>query len=252
MIIRIIIPGFGKPCLDDKIAILKNNLEVIARTAPLDAKLDVHLHVYDDSTMPVGEYALPFHVHRKAGIVGNFIEQHAKDPTIHESEKVMMILDDVELNESFNLREAIRIQENMFFDIISPTLTQDSPTFYDYMRTCHTNTPVVHITSACEMFCYVMPTNSFLKWAQHLDPRNPWLWGMDLLLTRKFDLRVGMLPSMTVTHYFQSLSYDAHPHIKPFECFHAYLRKYGESHKDISQMKAIISIEPIPLKSDWI
>jgi len=256
--VRVIVPGFGAPNLEKKIDIFKNNLDILVKTRPENCTLHIHVHIYDDSETPIPMLSSHGNTswgsityHRGAGIVGQFIATHS---TVLECEcdKVFIVLDDVELMPSFHLGEAIRVQEACFLDILSPTLTNQSPTFYNYMKSSYgpiysklpnssKPVPLVRITSACELFCYLMNANSFIAWCMHLDPANPWIWGMDLLLTHKFGLRVGMLPHMTVHHHFQNASYDAHPEINPFQQLQAYLAKYGESQESLSHMAAIIT-----------
>jgi len=247
MMIRVIIPGFGQPRLDEKTRILESNLKLLSATKPANTILDVYLHAYDDSPVPSHIDGVAITCMRSPGIVGDFIKCHANERAIEDCDKVFMCLDDVELMPSFHLSEAITIQERFGLDIFSPCLTTESATFYHYMRSSYgpscdaDGSPLLRITTACEMFCYLMPTQGFMAWCQHLDKENPWLWGMDLLLTHKFGLRVGMLPSMTMMHHFQSLCYDAHPHINPFDRFHAYLKKYGETQVSLSHLPALLT-----------
>ena len=267
--IRVIVPGFGKPHTDKKHEIFKTNMTQLMTTCPTNYTLDVHVHIYDNTVAPVlAPDALEFAtltIHRQPGIVGEFIAQHqplisASSPTAPAPTHVLMCLDDVELMPSFNLADALEIQKRCMLDVVSPTLTDESATFYGYMRSTYGPmysqlppgnaqhpplVPLVRITSACEMFCYLMPTQSFYSWCSHLDAANPWLWGMDLLLTHKFGLRVGMVPFMTATHHFQSMCYEAYPDIKPFERFHAYLAKYGETQESLSFLPAIVTTVPL-------
>ena len=271
--IRVIIPGFGQPHIGKKYEIFNKNMITLIETLPINYKLDVHVYVYDSSLPP----ELPNYknnsafatvtAHLQPGIVGEFIAQNVHLLNQQSDEEnfdyptyVLMCLDDVELMPSFDLAAAIEIQKRCMIDVLSPTLTDESATFYGYMRSTYGPMysqlppgnnehpqliPLVRITSACEMFCYLMPTNSFLKWSIHLDTANPWLWGMDLLLTHKFGCRVGMIPFMTATHHYQSLCYDMHPEIQPFDRFHAYLAKYGETQESLSLLPAIVTTVPL-------
>lgn len=243
MRIRLIVPGFGAPNVKEKQRILKANLDRILQSMPEDAQLDVHVHIYDDSythlMMPDGRYRL--FEWRCPGIVGDFIVKHSCDPTIHECEKVMILFDDVELMNDFDLAEAIRIQEEYFLDIFSPCLTDTSKTHYPYMKKNYIRgyDELLRITNVCELFCYLMPVNRFLMWCSHIDSSNPWLWGMDLLLYSKFNMQVGMYPGMSMHHHYQNTCYDMHPDIAVFERFHAYLAKYGETQATLASMPII-------------
>ena len=56
--------------------------------------------------------------------------------------------------------------------------------------------PAIKITSALEYFCYFMKPSSYERYYEHLNgERNPWMWGLDMLLYR----HVGMKPGVITT-----------------------------------------------------
>jgi len=244
MRVLVIVPGFGSPNVEQKRRIITSNLDLIKSTSPSTWTFDVHVHIYDQSpSIPNAKN------HYAPGIVGEFIGKHRHESLAYNA--ILIFLDDVELQPSFNMHEAISIQKEHAIDIISPTLTADSPTPYPYMRQnykeCDVSPPSIRLTFGCEMFCYLMTPTAFATWASHLDQENPWLWGMDLLVTLKFNLKVAMLPFMTAKHHFQSLSYSSFPHINPYDQCTKYLAKYNVTRESLANTNAILHSLPLPL-----
>jgi len=239
MEIYVIVPGFGAPNLAEKTRILVANLATLNATKPLEAKIVMHVHAYDESAVPEHESIT---VHRGPGIVGQFLRPH-----LHTSPKpdyVMLLLDDVELMPNYRLDVAIDVTRTLGLDICSPCLTQDSPTYYAYMRTpmqSHNHEHEhVRLTSACELFCYLMPHHSFVKYMEHLrEDANPYMWGMDLLLVKHFGLRVGMMSFACAKHWFMQASYGGSLG-DTFKQFHDYLALYGETQASLATLPAVL------------
>jgi len=234
MLIYVIVPGFGAPNLGEKSRILRSNLAVLEKSKPLDAQLVMHVHVYDESEVPEHEL---IRVHRGPGIVGQFLRAHltASQTCSH----VMLLLDDVELMPSYKLDVALDITRTLGLDICSPCLTQESPTYYAYMRAPLGQTNQVRLTSACELFCYLMPRQSFVKYMEHLrEDANPFMWGMDLVLVKHFGLRVGMMSFACAKHWFMQASYGSLG--DTFKQFHDYLAIYGETQASLATLPAVI------------
>ena len=103
------------------------------------------------------------------------------------------------------------------------------------------------------MFCYLADMKSYAKWFSHLDAaNNPWLWGMDLILTKHMGLRAGLLQMYSMRHHYQSTFYDtatgfvtadatasvpepvARTH-NASEDFDKYITKFGETRESLSQ-----------------
>jgi len=248
MRLQIVVPGFGPPELETKKRIFVENLHLLHQTCPRIYLygLEVHVYLYDDdpdnSIAEFLESCAPkhMHVHKGKGIVGQFIAQHA--PLCRTDDALLFLLDDVELQPSFHLGHALALQRSLSLDILSPTLTDDSPTHYPYMRVGFHPARGVRLPFACEFFCYLMTGHAFQRWAAHLDPENPWMWGMDLLLTVSFGLRVGMPTFMNAKHHFQGLCYQTRPEIDPFAAYYAYLKKYNMSRDELSKMPALLGL----------
>jgi hypothetical protein len=92
---------------------------------------------------------------------------------------------------------------------------------------------------ACEMFCYLMPMESYEKYYPHVDCNNPWMWGLDLILERQLHLHVAIMNKMTMKHHLQSSVYSMHPDKNPMDGY-KYLRvKYNEKIEDLQNQPAV-------------
>jgi len=190
----------GEPHLEHKLALLKSNLAIL-RTS---MRLKVSVCCYQ----PVPTWDEPdvtWHV--KKGIVGEFIMEFANPDAIQE-EYVMILLDDVELQPNFDGNKLIEYQKRFGFDILSPTLTRKSKYQFEYMRTTPGTEYQLKITPCCECFCMFFPHASYQKYYNLLTPHNPWLWGLDMMLYKVFQFRIGMLNKMTMHHHYKGESYD--------------------------------------------
>jgi hypothetical protein len=272
-LLKVIVPGFGAPYVDVKTTILKWNLIHLQSHRPPNMAIEVNVHIYDDTPTPVlerleghmqeriwfGDITITFH--RGRGIVGDFLYCHRHfDQGV---DYVLVLLDDVELSPNFDLALAIDLVNEHKLDILSPALTNDSPTSYPYMRQTQSGdteveggtkaTPFVRhlrILSACELFCYLTTRSAFRTWTNHMQPWNPWLWGMDLLLHVRFGLRVGMPNFMTARHHFQGTAYAQHskdPHSlgsDPHKAWADYMQYYKVDRAFLANMASTLEVLP--------
>jgi len=262
-LLKVIIPGFGAPYVDIKTKILKWNLIHLQTHVPAGMTIEVNVHIYDDTPNPVlerldeniwfGDIIITFH--RGKGIVGDFLYCHRHFNK--DVDYVLILLDDVELSPNFDLAYAIDLIKEHKLDMLSPALTDDSPTPYPYMRQSGIATPQnepfrkhMRILSACELFCYLMTRSGFETWSNHIVTWNPWLWGMDLLLHVRFGLRVGMPNFMTARHHFQGTVYTQHTKDKqstgsdPHKAWADYMKQYNIEHTFLASMASTLEILP--------
>ena len=266
-LLKVIVPGFGAPYVDVKTTILKWNLIHLQSHRPANVAIEVNVHIYDDTPDPVlekwdecvwhGDITITFH--RGKGIVGDFLYCHRHfDQGV---DYVLVLLDDVELSPNFHLGRAIDLLDEHKLDILSPALTDDSPTSYPYMRQTEgeqaegaASQPFkrhLRILAACELFCYLTTRTAFRTWTNHMQPWNPWLWGMDLLLHVRFGLRVGMPNFMTARHHFQGTAYAQHtkdPHSlgsDPHKAWADYMKHYKVDHEALSSMASTLEVIPV-------
>jgi thymidylate synthase len=228
-VLWLIVPGFGEPNVVEKRRILAANIETFVR-GPWE-RIILQVHVYDATQLDViSDDKVHATVFRRPGIVGQFLEQSWSSERPLHHDHVCMLLDDVELLPDVNWALAARVLADYRFDVLSPALTQDSPTGWDYMRAVPARSPFsVHVVNACEMFCYLATPTAFDRWMSHYDKLNPWIWGMDLIIVKHMRLRVGLLQQMTARHHFKDTCYMQHPSVDPMLRMHVYLAKYGET-----------------------
>lgn len=233
----LIVPGFGAPHLEEKRRILESNLASLAR-GPWEA-IHVDVHVYDAAPealeaarAAVGAVA-DARVFQRPGIVGEFVAASFADPPPTFSH-TCILLDDVELQPDVDWRAAADALDALGIDVLSPTLTADSPTCFAYMKAGGSAT--IDVVSACELFCYLATPAALATWVAHYSADNPWVWGMDLILRKHMGLRVGMLRSMTMRHHF-----SAAPNPRTHQQMVAYLARYGETQASLALQPAVVA-----------
>jgi hypothetical protein len=93
------------------------------------------------------------------------------------------------------------------------------------------------ITNFLEFFCYLMDSAAYEKYYVHLDPENPWMWGVDLIVHLKAGLRVALANKMSMTHHYKGEAYSSQ---NPYGDMVKYLAKYGYSIPDIEKINPVI------------
>jgi len=243
MSLFIIIPGFGGPNVPHKISILENNLRILNAS-----QLEIHIRicVYDRYYFTIlPEYLLNntkiTWIYNK-GVVGEHIINHAK-PNLDipkDTKYIMILLDDVELQENVNISKMIHYIEDFNLDILSPSLTHDSKFQFQYMLHVSEKCADIIITSACEMFCYIMPYASYSnKYFSQIEKDNPWMWGMDMMLYKYFNIKVGIANNMQMKHHYKGISYTTPSLPDPFIGQTYLFKKYNTSMEELSKQKAV-------------
>ena len=110
---------------------------------------------------------------------------------------------------------------------------------FNYMLQTPNNDNVLFVTSCCELFCYFMKYKTYkLKYYPHIDNRNPWMWGIDMMLYNYFKLKVALINGMTMTHYYKNESYnETLPN--PFEGQKFLFEMHNTTMDELSKQKAI-------------
>lgn len=241
----IIVPGFGAPHLDEKIAILENNLKQIRLTLP-NARIKIRVCCYDANVIS----RLPQQLLQddciewiiKKGIVGQFIHAYATPKDVEEFDYVMLLLDDIELKNTIDIGKMIEYHKHFKFDIISPSMTLDSKVQYAYLL--HQPNAGYHmkVTSACEAFCYLMHRSSYSNYYKLIEPvDNPWLWGVDLVLYKYHKMHIAVLNNMQMKHHYKNECYAMRPDAPPTEGYNSVLRKYNVTNdSEFFNMKSVL------------
>jgi hypothetical protein len=117
---------------------------------------------------------------------------------------VLLMLDDIELQPSFNLNHFIQLYEKYNFDILSPTLTHTS----EYSWPCMLQRGAdIRDTRYAELFCYLMKPTAYARYHALLNEKSKFLWGVDLAL-HLHGFRIGLVDFMGMHHHLYRASYS--------------------------------------------
>ena len=238
----VLISGFGTPHWEHKVDILKKNLEKI-HDPTVWKKVHVCVCQYSDPQL----YPLPkewtdlysIEVIYERGIVGEFIHRYASPSRLAGYDYVLCLLDDIELLQ-INWDHLIRYVKDLDFDLLSPSLSTDSKYQYRYMLHEPYNLSTIKVTACCEYFCLFANTRNFKKYYDHVDPQNPWMWGLDLILKKHLGLKVGVVNTMVMKHWYKNESYQDRPDVPPMKGYDEIVEKYGETKEALAEQPAIL------------
>jgi hypothetical protein len=250
MALFVLITGFGNPHWEHKLTILENNLKKI--TAYPWAYVDITICQFEDPN----KYKIPqvlidtykLNIKYEAGIVGHFIKRWANPVTLKGYDYVLLLLDDIELI-NMDFKKLLSYQKEFGLDILSPCLTLDSKYQYKYLLHMPSSNVNLKIASVCEYFCMFFPISSFSKYYEHVHEDNPWMWGLDLVLHKHLGMKIGILNTMQMKHWYKSESYELRPDADPAEGYHRCIKRYGETPDSLANQIAIryyIIETPIP------
>jgi hypothetical protein len=215
--ILVIIPGIGEPYFDVKENLLYKNINIIKNT--FLGKVDFKIFNYSNN-----KTSLPFSFIKKKGIIGEYLYKDITPDLIKGYDYVMILLDDIELTEGYNIDNMIFMLEQLSLDIISPSLTQDSKYTWEFMLENNDYNNKLRIVNFCECFCYLMTQESYIKYYSLLDEKTYWLWGIDMILYN-MGFKIGIYNEYKIIHHFKSESY--HPYLpNPFNEMEEKYRKY--------------------------
>lgn len=142
------------------------------------------------------------------GVIGQFLFKHITPDMVKNFDYILLLLDDIELNNSFNLNQIIYNLNYYEIDILSPILDKTSKFSHWCMvenKNCDNNK--IRITNFIELFCYVMTKDSYCKWYKLLNKESCWLWGIDFALFN-LGFKLAILEGITMHHHFKGTSYN--------------------------------------------
>ena len=126
------------------------------------------------------------------------------------------------------------------FDILSPVLTLDSKYQFNYMLEMQNHNNIISVTSACELFCYFMKYTSYIsKYYPAIEKFNPWMWGLDMMLYKYFNLNIGLINGMKMNHHYKNYAYSDNSLPDPLVGQKLLFDKYQTNMEELSQQKAI-------------
>jgi len=227
-----IIPGIGEPHFDNKEKILLKNINIIQNTFSGD--VDFTVFNYSDNN-----FSLEIPVTKEKGIIGQYLYKYITPEFIKDYDYIMILLDDIELVENYNIDNMIFMLEQLNLDIISPSLTSDSKHTWDFMLENDNYKNKLRIVNFCECFCYLMTKKSYIKYYSLLDEETYWLWGIDMILYN-MGFKMGIYNEYKIHHHFKSESY--HPHLpNPFEEMEKKYKKFPkiQYHENLSFIEIV-------------
>lgn len=233
----VLVPGFGSPNAEHKLEILRSNLSKIRSHSW--TVCHIVICAYDQTVFPdLVEYDPNITVVRGPGIVGQFIKKHAPPSKVGSYDYCMLLLDDVELIDNWSWQQILYLKNTFHLNIVSPSLTATSKYEYSYMLESQNSTKL-KITSACEMFCYVMDTMSYQVYYNFITDENPWLWGIDLVVHKHIGFTIGLLNKITMHHHYKGTCYDKFPDVQPYERFLNFLKQFNETPTTLAALPAV-------------
>lgn len=241
--LHVFISGFGSPHIEEKLKILRNNMSII-NTYPW-SKVDYTICCYDNTHFEFLEDFLNVQIIRDKQVVGQYIQKYLVPYTKSTAYTyILCILDDIELQDNIDWAKIIYYQQCFQFDILSPSMTQDSKYQFVYMlQDKQLVQPAIKITSALEYFCYFMTPRSYAKYYPHVNGnRNPWMWGLDMLLYKQIGLKLGIINHMQMKHWFKNESYLSRPDINPCDGYNYILERYNETTDSLANQPSIMYV----------
>lgn len=232
-----IIPGFGNPYYESKLEILTRNLKYISQ---FPGNIDLIICVYDELNIDFIKINCVYKniniiIKYETGIIGEFLLKYTDPKALHDNNYwgVMILLDDIELQPSFHWNKILKLINDFDLDIFSPCLTKDSKVIYNYMLKKQSKS-LLNIVNCCELFCYILPLKRYSNYYQLINKSNPWMWGVDLILKKVGNLKIGLSNSIQMRHYFQS-NMSAHKNLRYSEMTN-YLKTYNLTHIELSKL----------------
>ena len=244
----LVIP-FGPPHLEEKFAILRNNLIVIRQGLEPGpngrsawSKVVVKAIVYDEQVQIPED--LGVQVVRKQGIVGDFFKEFASPAVVAEGafDYVMLLLDDVEIKTQPDWRRLLLLKELCGAHLLTPTLSHDSTNIvYDYTKHIINAPHTARLLTVSEMFLFLFDAKSYCeRYWPLLSKDNPWLWGIDLCLFYETGTRPAQVNNWIIKHWYSQTSYNAHAR-DPDQNMRDYLGQRGHTVQSLWDKRFVIS-----------
>jgi len=178
-------------------------------------------------------------------IVGQFLQKYLVPGTdATDFTYLLCILDDIELQEDIDWGFMIHYLTMFDIDLLSPSMTQDSKYQFNYMvHNTQYMGPAVSITSALEYFCYFMRPSSYAKYYPHINgEKNPWMWGLDMLLYRHIKLKVCVINHMTMKHWYKNENYQYRLDTNPCDGYNYVMEHYQETTDSLASQPSILYV----------
>lgn len=200
--------AIGNPKFDMKFDVLVNNLKILKQNTQ-NTTVDLFVCCYDEEKKSAFQFGNQFDklkqyvdnicIHAKNGILAELWLSNPFDEKISDYDYLMLVLDDVKFNTSFDMLKLINLKQKYNLHIISPMVANAT---HKYMYFCP-KLKNFALTSELEMFCYLMNPSDWILYKNCLDIENPWIWGNDILLGFQ-NIKCGIYFGVNVDHLIKS------------------------------------------------
>ena len=181
----LIIPGYGGKEWEIKSVCINQSINKIKNTCPENSNFTIKII--------------------KPGILGEFIYNYVKPSLVENYDYIILMLDDIILQDNFNLKDALNILNLHNLDLISPSLTLDSihthrESLVDLNNT--SNNKIGRICNFVEFFFYIIPSKSYNNYYSLFYKDTKWMWGIDYCMDHL--MKMCILDNMNMKHYLSS------------------------------------------------
>lgn len=236
MRILTVITGVGDPNFKQKIIHLNNNFKLLDKTKPKNSIIDFEVIYYDDR---LNEFTFDqkFNIKKiyNKGLAGKHIYNHLSQKNFQGYDHVVVMLDDIELCENFDLNEMINLQVKYEISIFSPSLSHDSVINHGNMVTRSHNDGKLIIQNHLEYFCYLFCLSdqkikdALDKWLSLFYEDTNYMWGIDFATRNCLNLKCAMHNDINMRHLFKG-SHQGGEAMKEWKRLNERLKfKYGKT-----------------------
>jgi GR25 family glycosyltransferase involved in LPS biosynthesis len=175
--------AIGNPQYDFKFTVLLQNL----KTLKIDKNdIDLMINIYSDQTIDeikLKDFVNNIYIYREKMVLGEFWISNTYNEQITKNnyDYIILILDDIVLEKSFNFNKIIDKKNEYSVDIISPYVLGAGNVFNENVELKENKTFVK--TNCVELFCYIITPLIFFKYISNFRVEYKWTWGFDLLLS---------------------------------------------------------------------
>jgi 3,5-epimerase/4-reductase len=199
----LIIPGYGGKEWEIKSNCINQSINKIKNTCPENSNFTIKIFNYDSS--PNNFNFGKFEEIIKPGILGEFIYNYIEPSLVENYDYIILMLDDIILQDNFNLKDALDILNLYNLDLISPSLTLDSiHTHKESLVDLNniSNNKIGRICNFVEFFFYIIPSKSYNKYFSLFNKDTKWMWGIDYCMDNL--MKMCILDNMNMKHCLSS------------------------------------------------
>ena len=210
MRILVVITGVGDPNFEQKTIHLNNNFNLLDKTKPKNSIIDFEI-IYYDGRLNEFTFNQKFNIKKiyNKGLVGEHIYNRLSQKNFRVYDHVVVMLDDIELCENFDLNEMIDLQIKHEISIFSPSLTHDSVINHGNMVTRSDRKDKLIIQNHLEYFCYLFCLSdqklkdALYAWLSLFSTDTKYTWGIDFSLTNCLNLKCVMHNDVNMRHFYK-------------------------------------------------